>query len=111
MVKPYLLGWYVNGHTGTNVHAILEKYEPTVHNVGDQTNSITLDNGHSTIENSNGLPSDTAEDNNIDHLAAIQDISRLPGSTGTRRRRLFIFSANDKVALRRQMLDTGTSHR
>lgn len=102
MVTPYLLGWYINRSPGTNVHVILEQYKPTEYTFGDQTNATAPDEGNSTFENSQVLPPDPAEDNDTGH-------SRLPGATGTRRRRLFIFSANDKVALRTQMLDTGTS--
>ena len=103
-------GWYVNRYIGTNVHVILEQYKATENNVGDQINATTHVNGHSDFENVNVPFSDATKANNMDEVAAIEDLAELPGSTDSRRRHIFIFSANDKDALKTQMLDTGTSH-
>ena len=97
---PYSLGWYINGDLGTNVHVILEEYKPAGHSAGDETNAINRVKGASSLERCNDPSSNIGETKNVDEV---------PGSIETRRRRLFIFSAHEKAALRTQMLDIGTS--
>ena len=88
---PYLLGWFIDNYIGTNVHVILEQYKSAAGlNGGDQCN---------------GSSRDTAKANDIDGIAATQT----PGHSESQTRRVFVFSANDKVALETQMRDIGTS--
>ena len=85
---------------GTNVHVILEQYKPaTSLDGGEQINGTTP---HGIC---NGSSHDTSEANNIDGNAATQT----PGYSESPTRRVFVFSANDKVALETQMRDIGTS--
>ena len=79
----------------------MEQYKPAGHSAGDETNASNRVNGSSSLEICNDLSLNIGEARNVDEV---------PGSTETRRR-LFIFSANDKAALRTQMLDIGTSQR
>ena len=97
---PYSLGWYVNGDLGTNVHVILEEYKPAGHSIGDGTNGINRVKSPSSLERCNDPSSNMGETKNVDEV---------PGSIETRRRRLFIFSAHEKAALKTHMLDIGTS--
>lgn len=57
----------------------------------------------------NGAALDTTEDQKVDGVVAIQDLSTRFDSVKNPSRRLFIFSANDKIALRTQIRDIGTS--
>ena len=85
---------------GTNVHVILEQYKPaTSLDGGDQINGTTP---HGIC---NGASRDTAEANNIDGIAMTQ----APDNAESQTRRIFVFSANDKVALETQVRDIGTS--
>ena len=84
-----LLGWLINDCIGTNVHVILEQYKPaTGLNREDQRNPIL----------------DAAEGKNKNGIAATE----VRGFSESGRRRIFVFSANDKVALKAQMRDIGT---
>ena len=96
---PYSLGWSINGYVGTNVHVILEQYKPAGHSAGDEANASNGVNDSSSLEVCNDPSFKIGEAKNVDEV---------PGSVETRRRRLFIFSASDKAALRTQMLDIGT---
>ena len=67
---------------------------------------INGDSDHSAVEMTNGHKINGVEMTNghkINGESAIRDVSKIP------RRRLFILSANDKVALETQMSDLGTS--
>ena len=84
----HLLCCIINDYIGTNVHVILEQYKPaTGLNGGERINFLN-----------------TAEAKKIDGIASTQK----RGFSESGRRRVFVFSANDKVALKTQMRNIGT---
>ena len=58
---------------------------------------------------SNSPSPDKAETQKVDSAVPLQDLSKSAISIKSPERRLFILSANDKVALRTQMHNIGTS--
>lgn len=84
------------GFGGTNVHVILEQYKPADYGDEYRQNGTIHANGH---------PVDTVEAPKTNGIISTQNSSRPLVSVECSRRRLFILSASDKIALRKQMHD------
>ena len=106
-------------YTGTNVHVILEQYDSGAEPLSGFTtpsNQTNLTNGDSDTRGVNGVHTNgnltphaktTDPDSDIRGDNGIQTNGTLKPLADESRRRLFVFSANDKSSLTTQMHEMG----
>ena len=105
MISHPLSGRQVDDSIGTNVHVILEEYQPDVYNGRDLQNASTHVDGFAGAQMSKSLSLDGEESHKVNGTDTARSLKAKAISLQHSRRRLFVFSANDKSALVTQMHD------